>query len=121
MAYRSYGPGKQPCPRSDSRADRCFGLVSAILFYAQDTDLERHDYLFQPRKGGHINKQRADQIIKNAAHRAGLDRDVHAHLFRYGYAINFLNCGSRLDALQEQLATGILTLPESTSVYLTRP
>ncbi len=25
------------------------------------------------------------------------------HLFRHGYAINFLNCGGRLDALQEQL------------------
>jgi hypothetical protein len=28
---------------------------------------------------------------------------VHAHLFRHGYAVNFLNCGGRLDALQEQL------------------
>ena len=28
---------------------------------------------------------------------------VHAHLFRHGYAINFLNCSGRLDALQEQL------------------
>ena len=28
---------------------------------------------------------------------------MHAHLFRHGYAINFLNHGGRLDALQEQL------------------
>ncbi|MDA0988812.1 MAG: tyrosine-type recombinase/integrase [Chloroflexi bacterium] len=28
---------------------------------------------------------------------------MHAHLFRHGNAINFLNCGGRLDALQEQL------------------
>ena len=34
---------------------------------------------------------------------ADLQRSVHAHLFRHGYAINFLNCGWRLDALQEQL------------------
>ena len=36
----------------------------------------------------------------------GEQRNVHAHLFRHGcerYAINFLNCGGRLDALQEQL------------------
>ena len=39
--------------------------------------------------------QRADQIVKAAARRA--------HLFRHGYAINFLNCSGRLDALQEQL------------------
>ena len=58
---------------------------------------------FRPAKGGHITKQRADQIIKKAARHANLERNVHAHLFRHGYAINFLNCSGRLDALQEQL------------------
>ncbi len=78
-------------------------LVSAILFYAQENGIDRGDYLFPSRKGGHITKQRADQIIKQAARTAGLERNMHAHLFRHGYAINFLNCGGRLDALQEQL------------------
>ena len=78
-------------------------LVSSILFYAQEHHLDRGDYLFSSRKGGHITKQRADQIIKKAAKSARLRRNVHAHLFRHGYAINFLNCSGRLDALQEQL------------------
>ena len=80
------------------------GLVTAILFYAQENLLERGDYLFPSRVGeSHITKQRADQIIRKAARRANLQRNVHAHLFRHGYAINFLNGGGRLDALQEQL------------------
>ena len=79
------------------------GLVSAILFCAQELALERQDYLLRSRKGGHITKQRGDQIIKQAAQRANLQPKVHAHLFRRGYAINFLNCSGRLDALQEQL------------------
>ena len=79
------------------------GLITSILFHAQENAIERHDYLFPSRKGGCITKQRADQIIKKAAANAGLERGVHAHLFRHGYAINFLNCGGRLDALQEQL------------------
>ena len=79
------------------------GLISAILFYAQENGLERNDFIFLSRKGGHITKQRADQIIKAANRQAGLQRNVHAHLFRHGYAINFLNCSGRLDALQEQL------------------
>ena len=78
-------------------------LVSSILFYAQERSIQRNDNLFASRKGGHITKQRADQIIKAAASRAKLQRNVHAHLFRHGYAINFLNCSGRLDALQEQL------------------
>ena len=79
------------------------GLVSSILFYAQERHIDRGDYLFPSRKGGHITKQRADQIIKKATKSARLRRNVHAHLFRHGYAINFLNCSGRLDALQEQL------------------
>ena len=78
-------------------------LVSSILFYAQDMGFERYNYLFPSRKGGHITKQRADQIIKLASKSAILQRSVHAHLFRHGYAINFLNCSGRLDALQERL------------------
>ena len=78
-------------------------LVSEILFYGQELSLGRTEYLFRSRKGDHITKQRADQIIKKAARRAQLERNVHAHLFRHGYAINFLNCSGRLDALQEQL------------------
>ena len=70
---------------------------------AQERGLGRKDYLFSSRKGGHFTKQRADQIIKAAASRASLERNVHVHLFRHGYAINFLNCEGRLDALQEQL------------------
>ena len=79
------------------------GLASAVLFYAQEREMGRKDYLFPSRKGGHITKQRADQIIKASARRGNLQRSVHAHLFRHGYAINFLNCSGRLDALQEQL------------------
>ena len=78
-------------------------LVSDFLFYAQELALGRNDFLFRSRKGGHITKQRADQIIKEAAQCAKLERGIHAHLFRHGYAINFLNCSGRLDALQEQL------------------
>lgn len=91
------------------------GLVTTILFYAQERGLERNDYLFASRKGGHITKQRADQIIRRATKRARIERNVHAHLFRHGYAINFLNCGGRLDALQEQL--GHLDI-NTTRIYL---
>lgn len=91
------------------------GLVSAILFYAQERDLSRTDFLFPSRKGGHVTKQRADQIIKAVARRANVQRNIHAHLFRHGYAINFLKCSGRLDALQEQLGHKDLN---TTRIYL---
>ncbi len=94
------------------------GLVTAVLFYARDTGLDRNDYLLPSRKRGPITKQRADQMIKRLADRAGLQRNVHAHLFRYGYAINFLNCEGRLDALQEQLGYRDLN---TTRIYLRLP
>ena len=90
-------------------------LVAAVLFYAQERAIQRDGYLFPSRKGGHITKQRADQIIKGAARRGCLHRGVHAHLFRHGYAINFLNHGGRLDALQEQLGHADIN---TTRIYL---
>ena len=53
-------------------------LVNEILLYAQDLALGRNDHLFPSRKGGHITKQRADQVIKQASHLAKLERNVHA-------------------------------------------
>ena len=93
-------PGKRRVERVILVQD---SLVAAILFYAQEQAIERDGYLFPSRRGGHITKQRVDQIIKETARSAGLQRSVHAHLFHHGYATNFLNCGGRLDALQEQL------------------
>lgn len=91
------------------------GLVAAILFYAHERGMGREDYLFPSKKGGHITKQRVDQIIKEAGRNAHLERIPHAHLFRHGYAINFLNHGGRLDALQEQLGHRDIN---TTRVYL---
>jgi len=91
------------------------GLISSILFYAHERGMGRNDYLFPSRKGGHITKQRVDQILKQAARDVGLERVPHAHLFRHGYAINFLNCGGRLDALQEQLGHSNIN---TTRIYL---
>ena len=86
-------------------------LVSSILLYAHEQGMARDDFLFSSRKGGHITKQRADQIIKRAGKHANLERTVYAHLFRHGYAINSLNCGGRLDALQEQLGHRDINTP----------
>ena len=91
------------------------GLASSILFYAQERRMGRDYYLFPSRKGDHITKQRADQIIKAAAQRAGLEHNVHAHLFRHGYAVNFLNCSGRIGALQEQLGYRDI---DTTRIYL---
>ena len=71
-------------------------LLAAILFHAQESAIERIDHASPSRKGGHITKQRADQIIKGTARRAPLERVVYAHLLRHGCAINFLNRGMGL-------------------------
>ena len=44
-----------------------------------------------------------------------LEHNVHAHLFRHGYAVNFLNCSGRIGALQEQLGYRDI---DTTRIYL---
>ena len=45
------------------------------------------------RKGGHITKQLSNQIIRRLPGKAGLERILHADVFRHGCVINFLSCG----------------------------
>ena len=84
------------------------GLVAAILFYAGEAGLGRDDWLFPSRKGGHITKQRADQIIRRAARRAGLERNVHAHLLRHGYAMSAHSMNLSSSALSHAWASWAL-------------
>ena len=65
--------------------------------YAQRQDLEAEDRFFP------ISRQRAWQIIKECAHKAGIDRRVYCHLLRHGGAIARLKRTGNPKSLQIHL------------------
>lgn len=79
------------------------GLETDVLFFILESGRDGNGYYSPSRKVSCITRQWADQIIRQSAERVGLESNVNARLFTRGYAMNILNCGGPLDALQRQL------------------
>jgi site-specific recombinase XerD len=85
-------------------------LMSEFMTYAYNHQLKPDDRFFD------ITRVRAHQIVKKAAEKAGINyKNIHLHLYRHGFAVNFLMCGGLLPNLKTLLGhESILT----TMVYL---
>lgn len=59
--------------------------------------------LFLNQRGGGISRMSVWQIVKDAAARAGIDRDVSPHTLRHSFATHLLEGGADLDVVQELL------------------
>jgi len=85
-----------------------FGLVNDILQYGLAFKVGYYDKLFP------ITRCQAHRIINKYAQKAGLQRKVHCHLLRHGFAINFLKQMPNLVYLQELLGHSSI---ETTRIY----
>ncbi|MBA7686975.1 Tyrosine recombinase XerD [subsurface metagenome] len=83
------------------------GLSSELLIYCRQLSFEGED-----RRIFRITRQRAWQIVKDAAGRAGVSKNVYLHLFRHSYAIGFLRETGHPQALMTLLghSTPAMTL-----------
>lgn len=84
------------------------GLVNDLLQYGLAYKVGYHDKLFP------ITRCQAHRIINKYAQKAGLQRRVHCHLLRHGFAINFLKQMPNLVYLQELLGHSSI---ETTRIY----
>lgn len=62
-----------------------------------------------------ISRQRGFQIVKRYGKKANLDREVHPHLFRHGYGVNWVKQKKPLAALQKLLGHSQIT---TTMIYV---
>lgn len=72
-------------------------------------------YLFNGQFGIQYSERSINQFLKSLAIKAGITKNVHAHLFRHSYATHSLEGGTSIVYLQEIL--GHIN-PKTTSIYL---
>lgn len=85
-------------------------LNAEIMKYAFSTRMQPEDRFFP------ITSRRVEQILDDLARKCNINyKKVHPHLFRHGFAVNFINQGGSLDRLKKILGHNYI---QTTMVYL---
>jgi len=85
-------------------------LNAEIMKYAFDTRMQPEDRFFP------ITSRRVEQILDGLAMKCNITyKKVHPHLFRHGFAVNFINQGGSLDRLKKILGHNHI---QTTMMYL---
>ena len=84
-------------------------LRNDLYSYNHDTKKVRNDKLFP------FTTVRGFQLVKEYAKKANIQRKIFPHMFRHGYAVNFLNNEGTIPALKEILGHSLI---EDTMIYL---
>jgi integrase/recombinase XerD len=73
---------------------------------------EARDILFLNRRGGALSRVMVFHIIKDAAHAAGVTKDISPHSLRHAFATHLVEGGADLRAVQEMLGHASITTTE---------
>lgn len=73
---------------------------------------ESEDIVFLNRRGGQLSRVMVFLIIKDAAEKAGIAKNVSPHTFRHSFATHLIEGGASLRAVQEMLGHESITTTE---------
>ena len=68
--------------------------------------------LFLNQRGNPLSRMGIFNIVKDAAERAGIDKNVYPHIFRHSFATHLLEGGADLRAVQEMLGHSTINTTE---------
>jgi integrase/recombinase XerD len=89
-----------------------------IMLYRQHTRSQvkvqdKHsDILFLNRRGAPLSRVMIFMIIKDLAHKAGIEKSVHPHTLRHSFATHLVEAGADLRAVQEMMGHKSITTTE---------
>jgi integrase/recombinase XerD len=87
-------------------------ILNMLRTYYQE--YQPSEFLFEGQYGGKYSERSVELVLKKAAKRAGLKRDVNLHMLRHSYATHLLEGGTSLRHIQELLGH---KSPKTTQIY----
>ncbi|GBE95696.1 tyrosine-type recombinase/integrase [Nostoc cycadae] len=72
----------------------------------------RDDPVFVSAKGGHLCRSMVFHIVKNAAHRAGIEGNVSPHWLRHSHASHSIDRGAPINLVQKTLGHSSVAITE---------
>ncbi len=99
------------------RKDRIFNIPKKLLSKLQKQALQqkeiKEEYLFSGKKGS-LTDRNIQKIVRNAAKKAGIHKEVHPHTLRHSFATHLLENGTDIRMIQELLGHADLS---TTQIY----
>ena len=87
-------------------------ILNMLRTYYQE--YQPKEYLFEGQYGGKYSERSVEMVLKKAAKKAGLKRNVNLHMLRHSYATHLLEGGTSLRHIQELLGH---KSPKTTQIY----
>ncbi len=90
-------------------------LKNELIGYIEKENLDSNSWIFKGKSSSHVSVRTIQQIVKHAAKRAGIRKNVHPHTLRHTFATNLIENGCDVASVQSLLGHGSA---ETTMLYV---
>jgi integrase/recombinase XerD len=98
------------------RKDRYVGIPESISEELKKfIDIQESNVLFPSNRGGILSVKTIQEIVKQSAKKAGINKRVHPHMLRHSFATHLLEAGTDLRLIQKLLGHSDI---KTTQIYL---
>ena len=90
-------------------------MLSVVFFYLKQQNNRRssnNPALFLSVRGRALDRERVWQVVKIAAERSGITKNIYPHMLRHSFASHLLSNGADLRAIQEMLGHSDISTTE---------
>jgi site-specific recombinase XerD len=102
--------------QAKGRKDRIFNiprfLFGKLKKYSEKQESAGEEYLFPGRNGKKMSSRNLQKIVKLAAKKAGVKKDVHCHTLRHSFATHLLEEGTDIRFIQQLLGHSSISTTE---------